>query len=116
MIDNHMPMFTNETLCADKGYDADWWHPKELAGRGRMWSKTPEANLARSICGACPAKQECLTYALKYCNLTGIWGGTDRLERHAMQVTLNIIPINWTDTFESAVYSIPHDGRSNEQR
>jgi len=113
MFDNHIPMFTNEALCADKGYNPDWWHPQELAGKGRKWSHTPEAELARSICHSCPAKKECRSYALQYFNLTGIWAGMDRLERHAAQVALGMNPINWTDTYESAVYAVPHQRREN---
>jgi hypothetical protein len=113
MIDNHIPMFTNEALCADKGYDPDWWHPQELSGRSRNWSHTPEATLARDICSVCPAKRECRAYALQYFNLTGIWGGMDRLERHAMQKGLRLNPINWTDTYESSVLSVPHERTKN---
>jgi WhiB family redox-sensing transcriptional regulator len=113
VFNNHIPMFTNQASCFDKGYDPDWWHPQELAGKGRKWSHTPEAELARSICHSCPAKRECRSYALQYFNLTGIWGGMDRLERHAMQVALNMNPINWTDTYESAVYTVPHQRRED---
>ena len=113
MFDNHIPMFTNEALCSDKGYNPDWWHPQELAGRGRKWSHTPEADLARSICSSCPAKQECRSYALQYFNLTGIWGGMDRLERHAMQVALKMTPIDWLSTYESSVFSVPHERANN---
>ena len=113
MFDNHLPMFTNQASCSEKGYDPDWWHPQELAGRGRKWSYTPEANLARSICSSCPAKQECRSYALQYFNLTGIWGGMDRLERHAMQTALNMTPIDWLSTYESSVFSVPHERNNN---
>jgi len=106
-------MFTNEALCSDKGYNPDWWHPQELAGRGRKWSHTPEATLARDICSTCPALKECKDYALQYFNLTGIWGGMDRLERHATQKALGMNPINWTDTYESAVYGVPHEMEKN---
>jgi len=113
MTDNHIPMFTSKALCADEAYDPDLWHPQELAGRGRKWSHTPEATLARSICSVCPAKQECRSYALQYFNLTGIWGGMDRLERHTMQKALNILPIDWLSTYESSVYSVPHSKKED---
>lgn len=113
MIDNHLPMFTNHSSCSEEGYDPDWWHPQELAGRGRKWSHTPEAELARSICHDCPAKRECRSYALQYFNLTGIWGGMDRLERHAMQTALKMKPIDWLSTYESSVYSVPHERTDN---
>lgn len=113
MYDNHIPMFTNEALCSDKGYNPDWWHPQELAGRGRKWSHTPEATLARDICSVCPAKRECRAYALQYFNLTGIWGGMDRLERHAMQKSLNMTPIDWLSTYDSTVFGVPHNKEKN---
>jgi hypothetical protein len=37
----------------------------------------------------------------------------DRLERHAMQNGLGITPINWTDTYASAVFSVPHERNNN---
>ena len=113
MNDNHLPMLTNHQSCAEKGYDPEWWHPQELSGRQRNWSHTPEAELARSICSTCPAKQECRSYALKYFNLTGIWGGMDRLERHAMQKALGSTPIDWLSTYDSSVFSVPHE-RNND--
>lgn len=109
MIENHLPMFTKQASCFDKEYDPEWWHPQELAGNGRKWSHTPNATLARSICHACPAKQECKDYSLRYSNLTGIWAGLDRIERHSMQVALDITPIDWLSTYESAVYRVPHN-------
>lgn len=115
MIDVHMPRFTNRSSCSEQGYDPDWWHPQELAGRGRKWSHTPEAELARSICSDCPALQECKKYALQYFNLTGIWGGMDRLERHAMQKASNMNPINWESTYETAVRTVPHNWRNDEE-
>jgi hypothetical protein len=109
MIDNHLPMFVEQALCADKVYDPDLWHPQELAGINRNWSHTPDAELARSICSVCPAKQECKEYSLKYSGLSGIWAGMDRIERHAMQTALNMEPIDWISTYKSSVYSVPHN-------
>jgi hypothetical protein len=37
----------------------------------------------------------------------------DRLERHAMQTALGITPMNWTDTFESAVFAVPHNKKED---
>jgi hypothetical protein len=109
MIDNHIPMFVGQALCADKAYDPDLWHPQELSGINRNWSHTPDAELARSICSVCPAKQECRDYSLKYSGLSGIWAGMDRIERHAMQTALNMEPIDWISTYKSSVYSVPHN-------
>jgi hypothetical protein len=113
MFDNYIPMFVGKALCADKAYDPDLWHPQELAGRHRKWSYTPDATLARSICSVCPAKIECRSYALQYFNLSGIWGGMDRLERHAMQEALGMTPLNWTDTYNSSLSSVPPERTNN---
>lgn len=110
MSENHMPRFINESSCTDKGYDPDWWHPQELAGRGRKWSHTPEAELARSICLDCPALKECEEYSMKYSNLTGIWAGIDRIERHAKQDEQGTPVIDWMSTWNSNMFR----GVSNE--
>lgn len=108
MIDNNIPQLTKTALCADKNYDPDWWHPMEVPGTSN-WSFTDEANYARTLCGLCPAKQECLDYALQFHGLSGIWGGLDRKERYIMQVANDITPTSWVNSYESAVRNVSHD-------
>lgn len=102
MIDNHMPVFKEYAACAD--YPADLWFPQEVAGGSKKWSRTPDAMNARSICKTCPARDECLNYALAYDGLAGIWGGMDYQERRDVQKKLGITPIFMMDTYDSSVF------------
>jgi WhiB family redox-sensing transcriptional regulator len=113
MIDNNLPQLSQPASCADKNYDPEWWHPIEVGGTSR-WSFTEDAMYARTLCGTCPVRQECLDYALQYHGLSGIWGGLDRKERHAIQVAKNMTPTSWVNSYESAVYSVPHNGETDE--
>ena len=36
---------------------------------------------AKAICAGCPAKAQCLEYAVPNRHLTGVWGGTSYKER-----------------------------------
>lgn len=36
---------------------------------------------AKSVCAACPVRQECLNYALEHRETSGIWGGLSAQER-----------------------------------
>ncbi len=40
---------------------------------------------AKAICGECPAREECLEYALATNQDSGIWGGTSEEERRVMR-------------------------------
>ena len=42
-----------------------------------------KTEIARSICGTCPVKEQCLRVALKY-EEEGVWGGTTTQERKSM--------------------------------
>lgn len=46
---------------------------------------------AKAICGACPARLDCLQYAL-HNDVWGVWGGTTRAERAALREELDIVP------------------------
>jgi WhiB family redox-sensing transcriptional regulator len=64
------------------GIDPDLFFPISVTGRA-----VPQIDSAKAICGRCPVRQNCLSYAL----LTmpdGIWGGTTREERIAMRLRL----------------------------
>lgn len=52
-----------------KGYrDPDLWHPERPNRRQEF--------RAIGICGHCPVKVECLSYAMRAHPIQGIWGGT----------------------------------------
>lgn len=87
---DEFPKFYNEASCASAP-NPDLWFPEEEEVM-RVRVNTPEAEQARAICMACPARQECLDYSLQFSNLYGIWAGLDRLERRAEQIIRNLTP------------------------
>ncbi|WP_167382917.1 WhiB family transcriptional regulator [Streptomyces mangrovisoli] len=40
-----------------------------------------EAAEAKRVCARCPVARQCLTYALRNGQTSGVWGGTDEAER-----------------------------------
>ncbi len=44
----------------------------------------PQVNAAKAVCGRCPVRLNCLSYALET-SQDGIWGGTTSDERLAMR-------------------------------
>jgi WhiB family redox-sensing transcriptional regulator len=98
---NYIAEFSATGDCTN--YDPEWWFPDEVPGHVK-WSRTYEANTARNICKDCPIKKECLAYSLQFHGLVGIWGGTDRHERGAMQKALRIIPVSWETTYPSPMW------------
>jgi len=51
-----------------------------------------DAAVARLICDSCPVKAECLDYATRNGDLTGIWGGTSEKQRRLMRVAITETP------------------------
>ena len=62
--------------------DTDAWFPF-----GREGSPGFErlAALPRAICGTCPVREKCLTWALQSGIDDGIWGGLDPVQRRALR-------------------------------
>ncbi len=58
--------------CA--GHDTDLWHPSK-------GETTPQA---KAICGGCPVRDECLSFALAFDEQHGVWGGLSARERMAI--------------------------------
>ena len=44
-----------------------------------------EYRMAKKLCGVCPVRTECLTYAMKANERFGIWGGLTSTERQALR-------------------------------
>ena len=64
--------------CA--GLPSDWWVPfHETTGRGQKPSPT-----AVATCAACPVREECLAYAVKW-REHGYWGGTNEKQRRQIR-------------------------------
>jgi len=93
MSNHHVAFFDEQALCAS--CDPDLWFPEP---KGNAHYRTEESMQARAICGACPAKPECLEYSLRYSGLYGIWAGLDPTERARLQDARGIrtIPLHST--------------------
>jgi hypothetical protein len=65
-----VPHFTEPALCAEIGGDA--WFPE---------ADTDNGQAAKGICRRCPAREQCLEYALEHELVFGIWGGLSTAER-----------------------------------
>jgi WhiB family redox-sensing transcriptional regulator len=64
--------FMQEGLCAQT--DPEAFYP-EKGGTTRA---------AKAVCGACPVRTECLTYALESGERFGVWGGMSERERRRL--------------------------------
>jgi hypothetical protein len=76
LLDLDLSRFIAPALCAEIG--GDEWHPEKGGYTG----------YAKTICGRCEARIECLTYALAHGldnSFDGIWGGTTPRERRVMR-------------------------------
>jgi hypothetical protein len=49
-----------------------------------------DKNKAKNLCFSCPARKDCLQWALEHREIWGIWGGKDEIElRRALSVAYN---------------------------
>lgn len=62
-------------LCAEVGGD---YHFPEVGANH-------DVKVAKKICGQCTVQRECLSYALSYSGILGVWGGTTEGERRRMR-------------------------------
>ncbi|MEV0616109.1 WhiB family transcriptional regulator [Nonomuraea sp. NPDC050404] len=70
--------WTDRAYCRElvrRGVDPDTWWPIGQDADG------PEVTKAKRYCVACPARQECLDYALRTGQDHGVWGGLTARER-----------------------------------
>lgn len=70
-----IPRFKNRAAC--EGTDTSLWFPNNS-------HDYPEKELLIRICNGCPARQECLEYALEY-DVDGFWAGTLAYQRKAIR-------------------------------
>ena len=63
----------DDAACAEVG--GDLWFPE----------KGGATKDAKTICAACPVREECLAYAIRNDEEHGIWGGVSRMERRRMR-------------------------------
>lgn len=67
-------------LYAPARFDPNLWHPEQ--------GQSDRADLARTICAACPVWTNCLGYALAANETLGIWGGTTERQRRQLKAWL----------------------------
>lgn len=72
------PTFLGELIPVCAQTDPEAFFPE--LGRGA----TPEAKIAKIICGECPVKDPCLEFALEHGDI-GIWGGTTNDDRRRIR-------------------------------
>lgn len=82
-----IPRFKNRPAC--EGTDTNMW----FAQNGKEYK---EKELLIRICNGCPAKLECLEYALEW-NVDGFWAGTTdgrrkEIRRHRRMVAKPLLP------------------------
>lgn len=61
-----------DAACAQPGVNPDWFFVES----GRSW----EAEMAQTLCRACPVQQQCLTYAVDTDQRWGRWGATHKTD------------------------------------
>ncbi|MER7739959.1 WhiB family transcriptional regulator [Streptomyces sp. NPDC096538] len=64
-----------------------------------------ERNLAKRVCGHCPARTPCLHAALERSEPAGVWGGLDPNERR----TLTVLPAREPTPAEEVASGPPHE-------
>jgi WhiB family redox-sensing transcriptional regulator len=69
MASVYSPAWMNHAACRDS--DIDVFFPSSQEGVDR----------AAAVCRDCSVRRECLTFALKNPDLSGVWGGTSNRQR-----------------------------------
>lgn len=73
-------------LLSESGRKCTWVDPEEFFPRSQV---AQVAEDAKAICRPCPARDDCLAYALLH-DVTGIWGATTHPERKAIRGELEL--------------------------
>lgn len=68
--------------AACRGEDAHLFFPPAHFERGD--EKRARERKAKAICAGCPVRMECLEFALRIKEPSGVWGGLNELERRAL--------------------------------
>ena len=91
-------------------YPTGWWYPTGPGGPGQMPGldyaqiKRDERK-AKKICGSCPMRKLCLSYALSYHETHGIWGGYSERQRNVMRKQRTALYVEATITRVSVARS-----------
>ncbi|WP_157252794.1 WhiB family transcriptional regulator [Nonomuraea typhae] len=70
-------IWIEQAACLD--VDPEGFFPISPNGQG-----TAETERAKAVCGGCPAREPCLTFALHTGQAHGVWGGTDPAQRRTI--------------------------------
>jgi WhiB family redox-sensing transcriptional regulator len=62
------------------GQDPDLFFPV-----GSTPQATEQVAQAKTVCGGCPVRRDCLEWALVTCQDAGVWGGLDEEERRVIR-------------------------------
>lgn len=76
-------------LLSGEALPEDPWQDEALCAQTDPDAFFPEQGMssrdAKSVCAACPVRQECLEYALENDERFGVWGGLSERERRALR-------------------------------
>ncbi|MEU2156800.1 WhiB family transcriptional regulator [Streptomyces sp. NPDC019396] len=68
----------HDAACLDE--DPDLFFPIGNSGPALF-----QAEEAKTVCRACPVREECLAWAMEYGQDSGVWGGLTEDERRALK-------------------------------
>ena len=99
------PDFGERAICTQ--VDPELFFPESAA----QWEVSRD--WISQICGACPLKKPCLEYALSV-KVSGIWAGTNEIDRKEIRKARNIQPLGITETYYGLLQS--QTAKAAEQR
>lgn len=77
-----------DALCATvPAHQREWWH-----ANGRSIEVRHQQDAAKTICGQCPERARCATWAINHPEETGIWGGLTETERDTARRRAGYVP------------------------
>lgn len=81
-----IPTFVLKGAAACASIDPEMFFPVEVEdSNGKLLTSSyPHLQQAKSVCGSCELKFDCLQYALENVE-TGIWGGTTEHQRRSLR-------------------------------
>ncbi|MGW0803842.1 WhiB family transcriptional regulator [Nonomuraea sp. NPDC002799] len=69
--------WTRRAACLD--LDPELFFPISMDGPSQS-----QVQQAKQVCGGCPVREPCLSYALDTRQAYGVWGGTDAAQRREL--------------------------------
>lgn len=81
-------MWQEKGACVNSPDPEMWFPDSENTKRTLLrtrWRETYTGKIAAETCASCPVMNRCLSYALQFSDLRGIWGGLSEYERKELQ-------------------------------